>query len=166
MTPVQRQTARILPVDGRGRVLLLFGRDPARPSSPCWFTVGGGIDEGETALDAAVREMREETGIRVEAADLFGPLDRLLHSYSYAGQDFVSDSTFFAAAVDHTEISRAGLDEDEAANILEAAWWAPDDLVAAPLQPGLPLLELARAAVAAVARSRAEAKGEHSALGH
>ncbi len=65
--------------------------------------------------------MFEETGIRITAATLFGPFDRILHSGSYAGQEYLSDSTFFAAAVDHVHVSRSGLDEDEAANILDAA---------------------------------------------
>jgi 8-oxo-dGTP pyrophosphatase MutT (NUDIX family) len=131
-------------------VLLLFGRDPARPHSPYWFTIGGGIDAGESAPDAAARELREETGIRIETSELLGPIYRAAHSYSYDGVDYIADSTFFAVAVDRPTVTRDGLDDDEAANILEARWWAVDDLAGAPTLPGLSLSAIADAAVAAV----------------
>ncbi len=69
-----RVCARVLPVNPQGEVLLLHGWDPAAPEEPYWFSIGGAIDAGETLVDAAVREMREETGIviqpdRAERAD-------------------------------------------------------------------------------------------------
>src|ERR1700733_1737365 len=45
------------------RVPLLEGFDPAEPGSPFWFTIGGGLDEGEHSAQAALRELREEAGI-------------------------------------------------------------------------------------------------------
>ena len=43
-----RQTARVLPVDDEGRVLLLHGWDPHHPDRPFWFTIGGAADPGES----------------------------------------------------------------------------------------------------------------------
>ena len=68
--PTLRVTARVLPVNHRGEVLLLLDQDPGRPGVARWGTIGGAVDPGETLHDAAVREMHEETGIRIEAADL------------------------------------------------------------------------------------------------
>lgn len=60
-----RQTARVIPVSAPGRVLLLCWHDPVHPDAPYWGTIGGGIEPGETAREAAVRELWEETGITV-----------------------------------------------------------------------------------------------------
>lgn len=57
----KRPAARILLVDGDGRVLL-FRFDPDdRP--PFWCTPGGALDPGESYAEAARRELLEETGI-------------------------------------------------------------------------------------------------------
>jgi len=40
-----------------------------------WLPIGGELDSGETPLEAAVRELREETGIAGEFGALAGALD-------------------------------------------------------------------------------------------
>src|SRR3954468_1904840 len=62
-TVVRRTTARVLPVRPDGKVLLLHGWDPLKPEVPYWFTIGGGVEAGESVADAACRELREEVGI-------------------------------------------------------------------------------------------------------
>ncbi|MEJ1160786.1 NUDIX domain-containing protein [Prosthecomicrobium sp. N25] len=39
---------------------------------PGWYLPGGGVDAGETAAEAARRELAEEGGLGVEDLDLFG----------------------------------------------------------------------------------------------
>lgn len=128
MTAIARQTARVLPVNRRGQVLLLFGQDPVRPDAPYWFTIGGAVEPEETVTGAAVRELLEETGIRIDPDQLVGPIDRGTHIFSFNGVDYVSDSTFFAVAVDDVVVTFEGLEEGEVDNILEARWWNPTDL--------------------------------------
>lgn len=61
--------------DRAGRVLLLL-RGPTAPWMPMrWNLPGGMVERGETAVDAAVREVREETALRVQAVRLV-PLAR------------------------------------------------------------------------------------------
>jgi 8-oxo-dGTP pyrophosphatase MutT (NUDIX family) len=67
-----RPTARVLLLDPADRILLMRGRLPGRPrGSEAWFTIGGGVEADETYMQAAAREILEETGIsdfRLEAA--------------------------------------------------------------------------------------------------
>ncbi len=58
-----RRGARVLLLDDADRLLLVRGHDLDQPERSWWFTVGGGVDPGESDLDAAVREVREETGM-------------------------------------------------------------------------------------------------------
>lgn len=55
-------------LDGRGRVLLLERSDLAG----AWQFPQGGLDEGESPLAAARREVREETGIPERSLRLLG----------------------------------------------------------------------------------------------
>jgi len=53
-------------VENHGRVLLLL-RGPTAPWMPLrWNLPGGMVERGESAMDAAVRETREETDLRVQ----------------------------------------------------------------------------------------------------
>lgn len=74
-----RTSARVVILDFEGRVLLLCGSDPARDDGSAprwWFTVGGQVRAGESMLEAAAREVFEETGRHVEPADMVGPVWR------------------------------------------------------------------------------------------
>ena len=70
----ERSAARVILIDDDGRVLVLRGHDADQPERSWWFTVGGGIDAGESPVQAALREMREEAGIVLDAGDLVGPV--------------------------------------------------------------------------------------------
>jgi 8-oxo-dGTP pyrophosphatase MutT (NUDIX family) len=148
--PWRRQTARVLPVDAEGRVLLLHGWDPRRPDEPFWFTIGGGADAGESMPEAAARELREETGIRVELEDLGEPIAQNTVEFSWSGYDIVQGQVFYAVLVTSAEVSLDGLDAWERATTDQFAWFSAEDLEAGePLaDPDLPAL--VRSAVAAV----------------
>ena len=51
---------------------LLFGRRAREPHAGLWDTPGGFAQEGEDALDALRRELREETGSEIEVIDFVG----------------------------------------------------------------------------------------------
>ncbi|MBL0748071.1 NUDIX domain-containing protein [Nocardioides baculatus] len=69
-TAVRTDFVQVTLVDPRGRVLMQE-RDEHAPVWPeMWCFPGGGVDEGETPVDGAVRELAEETGVHLTAEDL------------------------------------------------------------------------------------------------
>ena len=61
--------------DAQGRVLLI-----QRSDNRLWAMPGGMVEVGETAAQAAEREMWEETGVRVRAERLLGVYDNRAYS--------------------------------------------------------------------------------------
>jgi 8-oxo-dGTP diphosphatase len=60
--------------DDQGRLLLI--KRGHEPGAGLWSLPGGRIEPGETDAQALVREMREETGLVVEAGPLLGSVRR------------------------------------------------------------------------------------------
>lgn len=125
-----RRTARVLLVDDRDRLLLFAGTDPGLPGTRWWETPGGGIDPGETDREAAVRELFEETGVRVAESELLGPVmtRRVVHGYT----DVVvaQEDAFFACWVPAFEVSDAGHTAEERLVMTDHRWWSREDLAA------------------------------------
>lgn len=151
--PTRRTVARVLPVSSEGKVLLLLGCDPALPEVRYWFSIGGGLDAGETPAEAGARELREETGIDVSAARLGEPFGTFEVGFSWDGRDYVNESTLFALALEETPISFEGLDQLESQSIFDAAWWSPEDLDHDGRAVDPRLIDQMRAAIAHVRRN-------------
>jgi 8-oxo-dGTP diphosphatase len=94
------------------RVLLIERGNP--PFVGSWALPGGFVEEGEQVVDAAPRELAEETGVRVEELTLLGVYDtpgrdprgwtvsvvylaRVPHETAVAGADDARDARWFAA---------------------------------------------------------------------
>jgi 8-oxo-dGTP pyrophosphatase MutT (NUDIX family) len=126
---VERRAARVLLVDGAGRVLLFRGHDPSRPEAGSWwFTVGGGLDDGETAREAAARELFEETALRIGPDALDGPVHREVAEFSLLGTHYRQDNEFFVARVEEHDVVTVGFTDLESAFVLEHRWWSRAEL--------------------------------------
>ena len=137
--------AAIVFTDDKGRVLCV-----RKHSSPRFQLPGGKPEPGETLVDTALRETREEVGIDVDPEDL-----------SYLGQFSAPASNEPGCTVTSTVFLHpgAGLSPEPAAEIAEARWidpTAPDAEIAPLLRgevfPALKAREIEAIAVYAGAR--------------
>ena len=77
-TPVLQQfSAGGLVVDERGNILLIRARNLR--NQPVWTLPKGTLQAGETSAEAALREVREETGYECEVVRDLGPVTYWFH---------------------------------------------------------------------------------------
>lgn len=127
---VERRAARVLLLAGDA-VLLIEGHDPSKPEAGNWWHVpGGGIDAGETAEAAAVREIYEETGRQVTEADLSPVVATREAEFDFDGRHYRQSERFFAVDVERFAVQRDGWEHHERRSLLDHRWWTVADLTA------------------------------------
>jgi 8-oxo-dGTP pyrophosphatase MutT (NUDIX family) len=123
-----RPTARVLLLDRADRILLMYGRLPGNPrGTEAWFTIGGGVEADETYLQAAAREILEETGIadfRIEGAVWVREGVLQLQQPKFFREQYI------VARCEGAEPSRDGWNVLERDLIDDIRWWTLQELTA------------------------------------
>jgi ADP-ribose pyrophosphatase YjhB (NUDIX family) len=109
-------TASALVVDAEGRVLL--ARRGIQPRLGMWDAPGGFVRPGETGEEAVRRELREETGLEIEATDVLAIIPD-----TYGEEGIATLNVFYVARF-------AGGDPAPASDVCELRWYRRDDLPA------------------------------------
>ena len=116
--PVLQFSAGGLVVDAEGRVLIIRARDLRE--RPVWTLPKGTLAPGETPADAALREVREETGWRCE---LVRALDPVTYWFQHDGRRVKKTVSWFLMR----PVEKVGEHDHE---VDEVAWATKEDALA------------------------------------
>jgi 8-oxo-dGTP pyrophosphatase MutT (NUDIX family) len=142
MTVGHRLTSRILLFDELGSILLMRTTAPDTSKFARWVTPGGGVDPGETHAIAAVRELFEETGLRIHDPGLPVWNYDFVVEWDDADHD-TGHAEYYVVRTSRFDISRENWTDDEKVDTLDIRWWSLDELTETtePYEPA-PLLDL------------------------
>jgi ADP-ribose pyrophosphatase YjhB (NUDIX family) len=116
-------------VDPDRRILL-----HRRTDNELWSIPGGGMEVGETIAETVVREVEEETGLKVEPERLVGIYTNPRHVVAYDdGEVRQQFSVCFACRIVGGQLL------DRANESLEVGFFSPEEIEAMPMHPSIRL---------------------------
>jgi 8-oxo-dGTP pyrophosphatase MutT (NUDIX family) len=125
----RRLSARLLIVNDAGGLLLFRFVHKTGPlaGQDFWATPGGGVEEGETLDQAAVRELAEETGLRRDSVGV-EVARREFTLQLPDGEHVTADERFFLVRVPDDSLSRTDWTALEREVMVEHRWWSREEL--------------------------------------
>jgi 8-oxo-dGTP pyrophosphatase MutT (NUDIX family) len=118
-----------------GCALLIRGHDADKPDRSWWFSIGGGINPGESHRDAALRELHEETGLVLRPEELIGPVLTRSGLFHFFAESVRQDEVFYLARVPTGTTPSITAWTDMEVSLLEGIeWLSPAQLRAQPLE--------------------------------
>jgi 8-oxo-dGTP pyrophosphatase MutT (NUDIX family) len=129
---LERDAVRVVLADTAGRILLFHVVTPEEAPDGWWELPGGGIDPGETYLDAAVREIGEEAGLALDPGQVSPPSWRRDTTWRSRGIRRLQHEVVVLArvAADQPVIVDGGRTQQEVEDMVTARWWRLDEIVA------------------------------------
>lgn len=123
-----RRAARVIVISDDGYTLLMLGHDVNDPSYRWWFTVGGGMDPGETPLETAKRELFEETGFQISDQELIGPVIERDGLFKFTDRNRRQIEFVYLLYTPRFELDKSLWTESEK-NLIDGLHWVPVDAI-------------------------------------
>lgn len=124
-----RSSARLIVIDKAHRVLLFRFRHKtgALAGQDHWATPGGGLEPGENYEQAAVRELREETGMTMLPPDQYVAERRFVLQLP-DGEHVISNERYFVVRTESTHVRDSQRTSHEKRVMAEHKWWSLEEL--------------------------------------
>jgi 8-oxo-dGTP pyrophosphatase MutT (NUDIX family) len=129
---IERDVVRAVVLDSAARVLLLQVGELGNPEfGTAWELPGGGIEAGETHVEAVIRELHEETGIVVTSEQIAAPTWRRDVLYDYRGMrrlqhEAISLVRLAEPAPAIQDLLREGFEQQD---LFDARWWTQQEIL-------------------------------------
>ena len=117
-----RRCSRLMIVDEKGRLLLFQYKDEHKPE-PFWATAGGELIEGETYLDAAQRELYEETGLENDIGPLLMEREEVF-AVARSTPVLWKEQYYLVNCSSKSKVFAAQWTEEEQSTIQKWKWWS------------------------------------------